>query len=204
MRLCASLRLSLWASLASLGLAGPLWASPGLSGPLWASLHNKNNTLHNRQLEPQFSSGTEVARQKDHAICTRQLEPQCPSRPEIARQKDQTIPDSWSPSVPRGPKLLDNKTRQYIPGSWSPSVLRGSLGLSQPASQPPSQPAKRMTGLFYPRWASPGLSMYIHTYTHRPLWAPSQLMKSYRSSVQICDAAQKCRVSFPGSLIRAA
>ena len=39
---------------------------------------------------------------------------------------------------------------------------------------------------------------------HRPLWDPSQLMKSYRSSVHICDAAQKCRVSFPGSLIRAA
>ena len=51
--ICASLCFSeaLWASLASLGLSGPLWASPGLcclglSGYLWASLDNKNKTLH--------------------------------------------------------------------------------------------------------------------------------------------------------------
>ena len=43
-------------------------------------------------------------------------------------------------------------------GPLSPSVLRGSLGLCQPVSQLPSQPAKRMTGLFYLRWASLGLS----------------------------------------------
>ena len=89
----------LWASL---GLSGPLWASLGVSRPLWASLglstythtyiHREDKTTHNRQLEP---------------------------RPEVARQQDHTIADSWSPSVLRGPKLQDKKTRQYLPDSWS-------------------------------------------------------------------------------------
>ena len=154
-RLCAPLRLSglLWASL---GLSGPHWAFAGLSGPPWASLTKTKQfitNIHMYSWRPSFPWGPK------YTICPRQLEPLCPSRPEIARQKDQTIPDSCSPSVPPGLKLPDNKTRQYIPGSWSPSVFRGFLGLSQPASQPRSQPAKRMTGLFYQSWASLGPSM---------------------------------------------
>ena len=98
---------------ASLGLSGPLWASPGLSGTLWASLglsgplyihthiHREDKTIHNRQLEPQFSLGPEVARQQDH-----------------------TIPDSWSPSVLRRPKFQDKKTRQYPTAGARPEIAR--------------------------------------------------------------------------------
>ena len=106
----------------SLGFSGPLWASLGLSGPLgslWASLglSTKYKAIHNRQLDPQFSSGLEAARRQDHTTHTRQLETQCSSKPSGR----------------------------------------------QPASQPPSQPAKRMTALFYPRSATLGLSTYTCT-----------------------------------------
>ena len=81
----------LWASL---GLSGPLWASPGLSGPLWASLHTYVHThIH-----------TYIEKTRQH-IHNRQLEP----RPEV---EDHTIADSWSPSVFRGQKMQDKKTRQ--------------------------------------------------------------------------------------------
>ena len=63
----------------------------------------------------------------------------------------------------------------YITDSWSPRVLRGSLGLSQPASQPPSQPANRMTGLFYPCSAPLGLSGL--------LWASLSLSVALRASL---------------------
>ena len=79
---------------------------------------------------------------------------------------------------------------------------------SQPATQPASQEHDRFVlstlGLSGPLQVHTYIHAYIHTHLHSPRWAPSQLMKGYRSSVQICDAAQKCRVSFPGSLIRAA
>ena len=41
-------------------------------------------------------------------------------------RKEQTIPDSWSPSVPRGPKRTDKKNRQYQTAGVLCSVLRGS------------------------------------------------------------------------------
>ena len=106
----------------SLGFSGPLWASLGLCGPLgslWASLglSTKYKAIHNRQLDPQFSSGLEAARRQDHKTHTQQLETQCSSKPSGR----------------------------------------------QPASQPPSQPAKRMTALFYPRSATLGLPTYTCT-----------------------------------------
>ena len=65
----------LWASLGlsvSLCASVALWASLGLSGLLWASLGHstKDKTMHNRQLDPQFSLGVEVARRQDHTIAT--------------------------------------------------------------------------------------------------------------------------------------
>ena len=112
--LSASLGLSV-----SLCASVALWASLGLSGPLWASLGHstKDKTMHNRQLDPQFSLGFEVARRQDHKTHTQQLETQCSSKPSGR----------------------------------------------QPASQPPSQPAKRMTALFYPRSATLGLPTYTCT-----------------------------------------
>ena len=92
---------------------------------------------------------------------TRQLEPQCPSRPEIAGQKTrQHIPDSWSPSVPRGPKSPDKKTdntRQLE--LQCPSRLSGPQPASQAASPPASQPSAGQACSMYPCSASLGLSM---------------------------------------------
>ena len=42
------------------------------------------------------------------------LELQCPSRPEVNRRNDETIPDSWNPSVPRGPKLDGEQEAKVI------------------------------------------------------------------------------------------
>ena len=123
--LCASLCFSeaLWASLASLGLSGPLWASPGLcclglSGYLWASLDNKNkHYIHNRQLEPQFFLGTEVARHKC-TYPTAGAPVSFAARNCKTKRPDNTYPtyisDSWILSVLRGPKLQDKKSRQSI------------------------------------------------------------------------------------------
>ena len=74
-------------------------------------------------------------------------------------------------------KKQNNNSRQLEP--QCPLRLSGP---SQPASQPPSQPAKRMTDLFYPRSASLGLSTYIHPYRglSGPIWA------SLGRSVRLC------------------
>ena len=56
----------------------------------------------------------------------------------------------------------------------------------QPASQPPSQPAKHMTGLICPRSASLRLSTYIHTYIQLYLALSGPLWASLGLSVSLC------------------
>ena len=105
--------------------------------------------------------------------------------------------------------LFGPKPDNTYPAAGAPVCFEGLwASASQPATQPASQEHDRFVlstlGLSGPLQVHTYIHAYIHTHLHSPRWAPSQLMKGYRSSVQICDAAQKCRVSFPGSLIRAA